>query len=111
MISWICSESTTRPSFCISSADASRVACASSLRLAIRSSTDRPPMIERRWPWKTWRTRSCICDDAPLGRVLVVQEPGGGVGDRVLVVADLEDRDPADPDGDLLRVHAFDVQD
>ena len=33
---------------------------ASSLRLAIRSSTDIEPMIERRWPWKTSRTRSCI---------------------------------------------------
>ena len=60
MTSWICSESITRPSFCISSALASRVACASSLRLAIRSSTDIEPMIERRWPWKTSRTRSCI---------------------------------------------------
>ena len=63
MISWICSESITRPSFCISSADASRVDCASSLRLAIRSSTDIEPMIERRWPWKTSRTRSCIWPD------------------------------------------------
>src|SRR3954447_16305601 len=60
MISWICRESITSPSFCISSALASRVDCASSLRLAIRSSTDIEPMIERRWPCKTSRTRSCI---------------------------------------------------
>src|SRR3954449_437721 len=63
MISWICRESTTSPSFCISSAEASRVCWASSLRLAIRSSTVSPPMIERRWPWKTSLTMSCICED------------------------------------------------
>src|SRR3954469_2776440 len=60
MSSWIWSESITSPSLAISSALASRVDCASSLRLAIRSSTDIEPMIERRWPWKTSRTRSCI---------------------------------------------------
>jgi hypothetical protein len=43
--------------------------------------------------------------------VLVVQEPGRGVGDRLLVVADLEDGDPAHADGDLLRVDALDVED
>src|SRR5690349_11228399 len=63
MTSWICSESMTRPSLAISSALASRVAWASSLRLAITSSTDIEPMIERRSPWKTSRTRSCICPD------------------------------------------------
>jgi hypothetical protein len=44
-----------------------------------------------------------------LGR-LVVQEARRGVGDRRLVVADLEDRDAAHADRDLLRVDALDVE-
>ena len=48
--------------------------------------------------------------DAAALDVLIVQEARGRVGDRLRVVADLEQRDAADPDGDLLRVDALDFQ-
>jgi hypothetical protein len=44
-------------------------------------------------------------------RALVVQEARRGVGDRLLVVADLEDRHAAHADRDLLGVDALDVED
>jgi hypothetical protein len=42
--------------------------------------------------------------------LLGLQEAHAGVGDRALVVADLEDGDPAHADRDLLRVDALDLE-
>ena len=47
---------------------------------------------------------------AVAAHLLVVQEARGGVRDRALVVADLEDRDAPHPDRDLLLVHRLDLQ-
>ena len=51
-IDWICSESTIRPIFAISSFDPSRTSVASFCRSVMISSTVIEPMIERRWPAK-----------------------------------------------------------
>jgi hypothetical protein len=47
----------------------------------------------------------------PRSHLLIVQEARRGIRDRLGVVGDLEDRDPAHAHGDLLGVDALDVED
>ncbi len=104
MISWICSESMIRPSFCISSIEASRVACDELVAVGDQV-LDREPADDR-----AQVTVEDLADEVVHLALLGVQEARAGVGDRALVVADLEDRHAAHADRDLLDVDALDLE-